>query len=60
VSSCSICGNDLSTSSPEVDTPAQEAGRFLAQELWGDEGQLCSRCLVNRGILGMMYCREFD
>ncbi|MFO7983814.1 MAG: hypothetical protein R6V08_10210 [Desulfuromonadales bacterium] len=60
MSSCSICGSDLSTTCAEADIPAQEAGRFLAQELWDDEGQLCSRCLVNRGLLGMMYCHELD
>lgn len=60
MSSCSVCGEEFSATCAETDTPAQEAGRFLSQELWPDEGQLCSRCLASRGLLGMMYCHEFD
>ncbi|NIQ98137.1 MAG: hypothetical protein GWO11_04650 [Desulfuromonadales bacterium] len=56
---CSVCGGDIATVAGS-DDPAEEAGRFLARELWDDEDHLCSRCLANRGMLGMMYCREFD
>ena len=55
---CKICGKSFDPEEP-LDDPAQEAGAFLARELWGDAGDLCPRCLANRGTLGMMYCREF-
>jgi len=55
---CKICGKSFDPEEP-LDDPAQEAGAFLARELWGDAGELCPRCLANRGTLGMMYCREF-
>lgn len=56
---CKICGKSFDPEEP-LDDPAQEAGAFLARELWGDAGELCPKCLANRGMLGMMYCREFD
>lgn len=56
---CSVCKKAFD---PETvsDEPAVQAGEFLARQLWDDEGTLCPRCLANRGVLGMMYCRELD
>jgi hypothetical protein len=55
---CKVCGKPFDPEAPAGD-PAQEAGVFLARELYGDVGDLCPLCLANRGTLGMMYCREF-
>lgn len=54
---CAVCGKEYD---PELhpETPAEEAGAFMARELWDDAGELCPACLANRGVLGMMYCRE--
>lgn len=35
--------------------PAQIAGQLLAEEDYGDAGQLCADCLASRGRLAMMY-----
>lgn len=35
--------------------PAQLAGQLLAEEDYGDAGQLCPDCLASRGRLAMMY-----
>jgi len=56
---CAVCGQTFDPAVAASD-PAQEAGAFLARELYGDAGDLCPQCLANRGVLGMMYCREFD
>jgi len=55
---CRICKRPFDPEALETD-PALEAGAFMAKGQWGDEGQLCPQCLRSRGILGMMYCREF-
>lgn len=55
---CSVCAATFDPEAPPTD-PAQEAGAFLAGELYDDAGELCPGCLANRGTLGMMYCREF-
>ncbi len=55
---CKVCQQLFEPEQPPV-TPDQEAGAFLAVELYGDSGQLCLDCLANRGRLGMMYCTEF-
>lgn len=55
---CKVCGRSFDPEAAAAD-PAQEAGAFLARELYGDAGELCPRCLASRGALGMMYCREF-
>ena len=57
VKSCKICGKTFDPDQP-LNDPAQEAGAFMARELWQDAGELCPTCLANRGVLGMMYCRE--
>lgn len=56
---CTVCAAPFDPEAPYSD-PAEEAGAFLARELYGDAGDLCPRCLANRGTLGMMYCREFS
>lgn len=55
---CSICGQFFDPEQKPL-SPDQEAGAFLAAELYNDVGQLCLVCLGNRGKLGMMYCTEF-
>ena len=37
-----------------------EAGEWLAEEVWKDAGELCPRCLENRGRLAMMYLHEHN
>ena len=54
---CAVCGKAFDPERPPA-TPAEEAGAFMARELWADAGELCPECLANRGTLGMMYCRE--
>lgn len=39
-------------------SPFVEAGEWLAGEVWKDAGELCPRCLENRGKLAMMYLHE--
>ncbi len=56
---CTVCSKEFDPEQPPAD-PAQEAGLFLARELYGDVGDLCPTCLASRGVLGMMYCREFS
>ncbi len=51
---CKVCGKEFSAEAGSAD-PAQELGRFLAKEVWGDAGELCPDCLAGRGLLGMMY-----
>jgi hypothetical protein len=55
---CKVCGKSFDPEAPASD-PAEEAGAFLARELYEDAGELCPGCLASRGTLGMMYCREF-
>jgi len=56
---CSICGQEFDPAQ-EATAPAEQAGAFMARELYGDADQLCLQCLANRGRLGMMYLHEFD
>jgi hypothetical protein len=56
---CSACGKAFDPAAAAAG-PAAEIGAFLARELFGDEGAHCPACLESRGVLGMMYCREFD
>ena len=58
VKACLICRSEFDPDQPPAD-PAQEAGAFLAREVYGDAGELCPACLASRGRLAMMYCREF-
>jgi hypothetical protein len=58
MTNCSVCGQSFDPEAKPA-TPDQEAGAFLAAELYQDTGRLCLTCLGNRGKLGMMYCTEF-
>lgn len=53
---CSLCGEDFSPMAEK--TLFEEAGEWLAEDFWKDAGDLCSRCLENRGRLAMMYLHE--
>jgi hypothetical protein len=54
---CSICGAEFDEHS-EVSSVFQEAGEWLAEEIWQDAGELCPRCLENRAHLAMMYAHD--
>lgn len=56
---CRLCRRPFDPDRSLTD-PAQQAGLFLARERYGDAGELCPACLTSRGLLGMMYGREFD
>jgi len=56
---CSVCGKPFDPAQPPTE-PAEQAGAFMARELYGDTGELCLPCLASRGRLGMMYLHEFD
>lgn len=56
---CKVCQKEF----PEQEAatgPAEQMGAFLAREMYADAGELCPKCLANRGQLAMMYLREFD
>ena len=53
---CSICRMEFDES--VAISPFGEAGEWLAGEVWHDAGELCPRCLENRGRLAMMYCHD--
>ena len=38
-----------------LNDPALVAGQLLAEQDYGDSGELCSDCLRSRGRLAMMY-----
>jgi hypothetical protein len=54
---CSICGEQFDETS-EPSTEFQEAGKWFAEEVWQDAGELCPRCLENRAHLAMMYAHD--
>ena len=39
--------------------PAQQAGLILAEEEYGDAGEICGDCLACRGRLAMMYRSDY-
>ena len=51
---CRHCGEKFD---PEnlPDDVAVQAGLILAEERFGDAGQVCANCLTSRGRLAMMY-----
>jgi hypothetical protein len=51
---CQLCSKEFDPEQPLTD-PAQIAGQLLAEEDYGDAGQLCPDCLTSRGRLAMMY-----
>lgn len=54
---CSICGKEYDECT-EVTSIFHEAGAWLAEEIWQDAGELCTRCLENRAQLAMMYAHD--
>jgi hypothetical protein len=56
--SCTICKEEFDTAASR--TAFAEAGEWLAEEIWRDAGELCPRCLENRGMLAMMYCHDLN
>ncbi len=55
---CAICGCRFDPAAER--TAFAEAGEWLAAEVWKDAGELCPRCLENRGRLAMMYLHEMN
>lgn len=51
---CHLCNKSFDPDQVLTD-PAQLAGQLLAQEDYGDDGELCPDCLASRGRLAMMY-----
>ncbi len=56
---CTVCKKEFDPDE-QVNDPAVEMGAFLGENVLRDGEELCPRCLANRGMLGMMYCRNFD
>ena len=56
---CSICGATFDEDA-KLDSVFLEAGEWLAEEVWGDSGELCPRCLENRAHLAMMYAHDVN
>jgi len=54
VKTCRLCQHPFDPHQP-LDDPAQVAGNYLAEQEYGDAGQLCGDCLASRGRLAMMY-----
>ncbi|WP_394371613.1 hypothetical protein [Geobacter sulfurreducens] len=50
---CAVCGKVFTPK--ELRSLFEEAGEWLAAELWNDAGSLCPLCLENRAKLAMMY-----
>ena len=55
---CVICGMKFNEEAAK--SGFAEAGEWLAGEVWKDAGELCPRCLENRGRLAMMYLHEHN
>lgn len=55
---CTICGTEFIEDAAKSEFA--EAGEWLAGEVWNDAGELCPRCLENRGRLAMMYLHEHN
>lgn len=54
---CAICNGEFD----EAAAPAsvyQEAGAWMAEEIWRDAGEICPQCLENRARLAMMYAHD--
>jgi hypothetical protein len=56
---CTVCKKEFDPEARESE-PAVEMGKFLGENVLKDGEDLCPRCLANRGMLGMMYCRDLD
>lgn len=60
MNTCRLCGREFAPDQP-LNDPAEQAGLLLAEQEYGDAGQLCAGCLASRGRLAMMYrCDCFD
>jgi len=58
VRTCGICGKEFAEE--EAGSLFTEAGKWLAEEVWHDAGELCPQCLENRAKLSMMYLHEHN
>lgn len=56
---CTVCKVEFDETA-ELTGPYQEAGEWLAGEVWQDAGELCSQCLENRARLAMMYAHDLN
>ena len=56
--SCRLCNKDYDPQQA-LEEPAQQAGLIMAQEEYGDAGELCADCLASRGRLAMMYRQDY-
>ena len=56
---CTVCKKEFDPEKKGND-PAVEMGEFLGANVLKDGEELCPTCLANRGMLGMMYCRNMD
>lgn len=56
--SCRFCNKEFD---PEqtFDDPAHQAGLIMAEEEYGDAGDICGDCLISRGRLAMMYRSDY-
>jgi len=54
---CSICSAEFDEHA-NATSVFQEAGAWLAEEVWQDGGELCPRCLESRAQLAMMYAHD--
>ncbi len=58
--SCCLCRRAFSPAQV-LDLPEHQAGLHLAEQEYGDAGEVCAACLASRGRLAMMYKTEcFD
>ncbi|MCL2760088.1 MAG: hypothetical protein FWD70_00350 [Desulfuromonadales bacterium] len=55
---CKVCGKSITED--HGSSVFKEAGEWLAEEVWEDEGELCEECLENRAKLAMMYLHEYN
>ena len=55
---CGVCGKEIDSDAAR--SVFVEAGEWLAEEVWKDEGDLCTQCLENRARLAMMYLHEYN
>ena len=51
---CRHCSEEFDTHNLP-DDPSVQAGLILAEERYGDAGEVCANCLASRGKLSMMY-----
>ncbi|HEU0265152.1 MAG TPA: hypothetical protein VFR01_05440 [Geobacterales bacterium] len=54
---CAVCGQGWQEEGGQ--TLLGEAGADLAAQAGEEPKDICPRCLESRGLLSMMYCREF-